>query len=155
MWYVWCEPLYCQRGFCNWNFRNTITVLQSIWEERNEWKWMKCKEYLKDISSIILIGSLGIKNEKTIHLFRSLSRRKWNGQEGTLIPPISLKDSYFYSSQNWEELEETFIPFISIINIYSIQFPYNLLNSFLYKLPNKSTHSLHSILFLLNSRTKL
>ena len=38
-------------------------------------------------------------------LFRSLSERKWNEYEETLIPLYFLKTSNFHSLQNWKELE--------------------------------------------------
>ena len=52
------------------------------------------------------LGSFNRGNEKFIPLFRSLSEREQNGQEGTLIPLYSLKTSNFHSPRNQEEWEE-------------------------------------------------
>ena len=50
-----------------------------------------------EYSSLPLFGSFNRGNGKLISLFGSLSRREQNGQEGTLIPPYSLKISNFHS----------------------------------------------------------
>ena len=64
------------------------------------------KRIILKYSSIPLFGSFNGGNGKSIPLFESLSERKWNRQEKTLILLYSLKTSNFHFSRNWEEREE-------------------------------------------------
>ena len=58
-----------------------------------------------EYSSIFLFGNFNGRNGKLISLFGSLSIRKWNGYDGTLISFYSFKTSNFHSLGNWEELK--------------------------------------------------
>ena len=63
------------------------------------------KRIILEYSSFILFRSFNGGNGKLILLFGSLSGRKWNELEGTLIPLYSFKISNFHSPKNWEEWE--------------------------------------------------
>ena len=68
-------------------------------------EWKGIKRIILEYSFLLLFESFNGGNGKFILLFGSLSERKWNGWEGTLIPLYSLKTSNFHSLQNWEEWE--------------------------------------------------
>ena len=63
------------------------------------------KKIILEYSSLPLFGSFNRGNGKFIPLFWSLSGRKWNEYEETLIPLYSPITSNFHSPQNWEEWE--------------------------------------------------
>ena len=63
------------------------------------------KKIILEYSSLPLFEIFKGGNEKFIPLFESLSGRKCNRWEGTLIPLYSLKISNFHFLQNWEEWE--------------------------------------------------
>ena len=61
------------------------------------------KIIILEYSFILLFESFNGGNEKSIPLFGILSRREWNGKEGTLIPLYFFKISNFHSPWNWDE----------------------------------------------------
>ena len=63
------------------------------------------KRIILEYSSIFLFGNFNGRNGKLISLFGSLSIRKWNGYEGTLISFYSFKISNFHSPQYWDVWE--------------------------------------------------
>ena len=63
------------------------------------------KRIILEYSSIFLFGNFNGRNGKLISLFGSLSIRKWNGYEGTLISFYSFKTSNFHSPQYWDVWE--------------------------------------------------
>ena len=85
------------------NDLRTLISMTLISFRRRDWKWMK--KIILEYSSIPLFESFNGRNWKLISLFESLSGRKRNGYEGTLILLYSFKISNFHSSWNWEEWE--------------------------------------------------
>ena len=54
-------------------------TLRSCLGGGNEMEWKEIKRIILEYSSFLLFGSFNGENGKLIHLFGSLSGRKWNG----------------------------------------------------------------------------
>ena len=100
---------------------------------RREWnriEWNGIKRIFLEYSSLPLFGSFNGGNRMSIPLFGSLSGREWNGQEGMLIPPFSLKTSNFCSPKNWEEWEGMNLGLMKFL-LKSLKYPFNISPFFL------------------------